>query len=262
MKQPIPEPLQAFDGLAQAVAPALQRLEGVHTKYIAHRDSGRILPNSVEALRVELTYHSNAIEGSTLSLRETQLIIEGRTPTSGKSLREIYEARNHDRALRAVEEWTTLRPVPSPLTEQDVVGIHARVLADIDAASAGRFRTERVLIKGTRFIPPGVHTFADLIPQMLQLANSPGLHPALQAAELHYNLVAIHPFTDGNGRTARLLMNYHLLRHGYTHTIIEVERRGEYLAALEEANQGKCEPFATFVLESVERSTRRLIGSE
>jgi Fic family protein len=97
---------------------------------------------------------------------------------------------------------------------------------------------------------------------MLELANLKGVHPVLQAAELHYNLVAIHPFTDGNGRTARLLMNYHLLRNGYPHTIIEVEKRAEYLAALEEANAGRCERFAAFVLESTERSIQRLIGED
>ena len=83
---------------------------------------------------------------------------------------------------------------------------------------------------------------------------------ALQAAELHYNLVAIHPFSDGNGRTARLLMNYQLLRHGYPHAIIDVGERPEYLSALEEANHGRCERFAAFVLRSVERSIQRLIG--
>ena len=255
-----PEPLQAFRGLAEAVAPGLRDVEAAYAKYREERDAGRILANSVEALRVELTYHSNAIEGSTLSLRETQLVLEGYAPPGGKTLREIYEARNHDRALRMLERWVEERPRPSALTDQDLLDVHAQVLADIDPRSAGRFRDGRVLIKGTRFIPPGSHKFGDLIPRMLELANLEGVPPALQAAELHYNLVAIHPFSDGNGRTARLLMNYHLLRHGYPHTIIEVGERAEYLSALEEANAGRCERFAAFVLHSVERSIRRLIG--
>lgn len=238
----------------------LRRVGVLHTKYQQHRDAGRILPNSIEAMRVELTYHSNAIEGSTLSLRETQLVIEGHAPTSGKTLREIYEARNHDRALRAIEDWAISRPFPSPLTEQDVLGIHAHVLADIDPQNVGRFRTERVLIKGTRFVPPGSHRFGELLPSLLNLANRADIHPVLQAAELHYNVVAVHPFTDGNGRTARLLMNHHLLRRAYPHVVIEVEERAEYLAALEEANAGRCERFAMFVLRSAERSIQRLIG--
>src|SRR3954469_1936569 len=221
MIQEPPEPLQAFRGVAEAMSPALRRVEESLARYREERDAGRILANSVEALRVELTYHSNAIEGSTLSLRETQLVLEGYAPPGGKTLREIYEARNHDRALRMTERWVDERPGPSPLTEEDLLDLHSEVLADIDPRSAGRFRDGRVLIKGTRFIPPGSHKFGDLIPRMLELANLEGVPPALQAAEFHDNIVAVHPFSDGNGRTARLLMNYHLLRQGYPHTIIE-----------------------------------------
>jgi Fic family protein len=260
MAESAPEPLQVFGGLAEALAPTLRNVEAAYARYRKGRDSGRILANSVEALRVELTYHSNAIEGSTLSLRDTQLVLEGFAPPGGKTLREIYEARNHDRALRMIERWVEERPRPSVLTEEDLLDIHAQVLADIDPRSAGRFRDSRVLIKGTPFIPPGSHRFADLIPRMLELANLEGVPPALQAAELHYNLVAIHPFSDGNGRVARLFMNDHLLQHGYPHTIIDVAERAEYLAALEEANAGRCERFATFVLHSIERSIWRLIG--
>lgn len=261
-KPSLPEPLQSFDGLVEALSPTIRGVDAALAEYRALRDAGRILSNSVEALRVELTYHSNAIEGSTLTLRETQLVIEGHAPTSGKTLREIYEARNHDRALRVIEQWAEERPTGAPLTERDLLDVHAHVLADIDPRSAGRFRTDRVLIKGTRFIPPGSDMFQDLVPILLELANRSGKHPAVLAAEFHYNFVAIHPFGDGNGRAARLLMNYHLLRHGCPLAIIEVERRAEYLAALEEANSGRCERFAAFVLTSVESSIRRLIGEQ
>lgn len=259
-----PEPLQRFDDCAKALAAQLQRLDEIAARYHALRDAHRVLDNSIEAMRVELTYHSNAIEGSTLTLRETQLVIEGHAPTSGKSLREIYEARNHDQALRAIERWAVERPWPAPLLERELLETHALVIADIDAANAGRLRSERVLIRGTRFIPPGVHRFVELLPTLLLLANrddSEGpLHPVLRAAELHYNLVAVHPFTDGNGRTARLLMNLSLLRRGWAHVIVEVTRRGEYLAALEEANAGRCDAFASLVVESAETSLVRLIG--
>lgn len=226
-----------------------------------HAAEGRILPNSLDALRVELTYHSNAIEGNTLSLRETQLVLEGHTPAAGKPLREIYEARNHDRALRLVESWTSI-PKPVRITEQHILDLHALILADIDDAAAGRFRGERVLIKGSRFVPPGSHRFDELIPAMLALAARTGPHPVLIAAELHYNFVAIHPFRDGNGRTARLLMNAALLRGGFPLTIVDVESRRDYLAALEEANQGRCTAFAGFIARCVERSVERLIGPE
>ena len=258
----IPEPLLAFDDQAPEVRSALEKLDASHARYRSLVQRDAILPNSVDAVRVELTYHSNAIEGSTLTLRETQLILEGQTPAAGKSLREVYEARNHDRALRMVEQWAADRTEASPLSEGDLLAVHAQVMADIDPHAAGRLRSERVLIKGSRFVPPGSHRFGELIPAMLGRANAAGLHAAVQAAELHYNFVAIHPFNDGNGRTARLLMNYHLLRRGYPLTVIEVERRGEYLGALEEANAGRHGAFAAFIIGSIERSILRLIGGD
>lgn len=231
------------------------------------RATGRVLENSVEALRVELTYHSNAIEGSTLTLRETQLVIEGHAPTSGKTLREIYEARNHDRALRMVESWAATRPPDAPISEADLLEVHGHVLADIDPRSAGRYRADRVLIKGSRYVPPGPHRFRELIPRALELAgravDAPsGVHPLMLAAELHYNLVAIHPFSDGNGRTARLMMNLLALRAGFPHVIIDVSERAEYLAALEEANAGACDRFGALVVRGATRSIERLIGPE
>ncbi len=260
MATPLPEPLQSFEHAAGGLTAGLGRLDLLRAEYQARHAAGRVLPNSLEALRVELTYHSNAIEGCTLTLRETQLVIEGHTPPGGKPLREIYEARNHDRALRTVEAWASERAAATPLTERDLLDLHAQVLADVDPRGTGRFRTERVLIKGSRFIPPGAHRFAELVPLVLGRANSGAHHAAIDAAELHYNLVAVHPFADGNGRTTRLMMNLFLLRRGYPLTIIEVERRGEYLAALEHANDGRCEPFAEFIAGCVERSTRRLLG--
>ncbi|MBX3360165.1 MAG: Fic family protein [Phycisphaeraceae bacterium] len=260
MPPEVPEPLMAFDQCASVVGSLLHRLDAARDRYRVLNDAGRVLANSFEALRVEMTYHSNAIEGSTLTLRETQLVLEGRVPATGKSLREVYEARNHDRALRMIESRAEERGAGVALTERDILDVHALVLADIEPASAGRYRSERVLIKGTRFVPPGSHRFGELMPAMLGLVERPGVHPAIIAAELHYNLVAVHPFADGNGRTARLLMNMHMLQHGYPLVIIEVERRGEYLVALEEANEGRCERFAAFVIESAERSIERLIG--
>lgn len=260
MASAILEPLLAFEPQNAAIADALARINLLQSRFAAASAAGRILPNVIEAVRIELTYHSNAIEGNTLTLRETQLVIEGQSPTAGKSLREIYEARNHDRALRVLEKWVREGPSNVPLGERALLDIHAHVLAEIDDDAAGRFRGDRVLIAGSRFIPPGPHRFDELIPALLSLANRPGIHPVLQAAELHYNLVAIHPFRDGNGRTARLLMNYHLLARGFPYVIIDVAQRSEYLAALDEANTGRWERFALFILASAEASAKRLVG--
>ena len=257
----LPEPLQDFCAAEGELLPQLRRVDALRTRYQTERNAGRVLPNTLEAIRVELTYHSNAIEGSTLTLRETQLVLEGRSPAGNKPMRELYEARNHDRALRLIESWAATR-ASQPIAEHELLEVHAHVLADIDPAAAGRYRTDRVLIKGTRFVPPGAHKFPVLIPLLLEQANAPGIPAPLQAAELHYNLVAVHPFNDGNGRTSRLFMNYMLLRAGYPLTVIEIERRAEYLAALEEANAGRVQPFAVFIIASIERSMQRLLGDD
>lgn len=244
---PLPEPLLAFDAAADALA---ERLDAID----AHRKrspSGADLPNTAEALRIAYTYHSNAIEGSTLTLRETQLIIEGKSLPAGKSMREVYEARNHDRALRQIETWAES---DSPLDEALLLELHGMILADIAPGDAGVYRTDRVRIAGSRFIPPGAHRFAELMPSLFARANSDGLHPVLRAAELHYNLVAVHPFADGNGRSARLMMNALLLRRAYPLCIIQVERRADYLTALDAANGGDPKPFAGLVVEGVEQA--------
>jgi len=254
----LPKPLRAFVLVEKPLAGAIARTDALLARYRSVRDAGQILPNAVEAMRVELTYHSNALEGSTLTLRDTQLVVEGREPNTGKSLREIYEARNHDRALRRIERGA----FGTPITQQELLDIHAEVLADIDAAGAGRFRSDRVLITGTRFVPPGSHRFGELIPALLERADSANVHPVVQAAELHYNFVAIHPFSDGNGRAARLLLNAHLLRRGGAHVIVPVEERARYLSTLEEVNAGQVQGFTLFILECVQNSILQLIGND
>jgi Fic family protein len=246
-------------GLQAGTLDRLAELDVQVSNYRKQQEAGRLPGNTLAAMRIELTYHSNAIEGSTLSLRDTQLILEGKSPAGEKDLREIYEARNHDRALRLVEMRAAQRP-KQLLSETDLLELHARVMADIDLTSAGRFRSGRVLIAGTGYIPPGSHKFDVLIPQLLKLANRPDVHTVIQAAELHYNLVAVHPFNDGNGRTSRLMMNYHLLRNDYSFAIIDVARRGEYLASLDEANQGRIEPFVCLVIDSALATTAKMLG--
>jgi Fic family protein len=255
--EPIPEPLQSFTTTA-SIAARLAELDVLVTHYRSELAAGRVLPNTIDALRVEMTYHSNALEGNTLSLRETQLVIEGKSPGSEKDLREIYEARNHDRALRLIEGRAKAQH-GSP-DEVELLEVHSLVLADIDLVSAGRYRSGRVLISGTGYVPPGSQKFDVLMPALFALADRPGVHPVIRSAEFHYNLVAVHPFNDGNGRTARLMMNSLLLRNAYPFAIINVAKRGEYLAALDEANHGRTEPFISLIIDSLFDSTRRIVG--
>ena len=255
---PLPEPLKSFRKLTPGVQASLDEIERLRERYGEAVEQGKVLPNVVEAARIELTYHSNAIEGNTLTLRDTQLVVEGLTPGGGKSLREVYEARNHDRAVRMIEAWATT-PEHDLLTQRSLLDVHGVVLADITPGAAGMFRRERVLIAGTPFIPPGSHRFPELIPALLRLAREGSVHPVIRAAELHYNLAAVHPFNDGNGRTARLMMNALLLRQGYPLSVVEVQRRREYLTALDAANVGDALPFLQLVLQIVLRALGRML---
>ncbi|HMO25114.1 MAG TPA: Fic family protein [Tepidisphaeraceae bacterium] len=256
MGDTLPNPRQDFTAVAGEVAEQLQALDALRERYRRELHAGAILPSVTEATRIALTYNSNAIEGNTLTLRETQLVLEGITPPGGKPLREIYEARNHDRALGYVE---AIAKTDAPVNEAELLEVHRLVMTDI-ADHAGRFRRGRVLIAGSGFVPPGAHRFDELIGASLAAGNRASLHPVLRSAELHYNLVAIHPFEDGNGRTARLMMNRVALQAGYPHIVLEVARRAEYLAALDRANQGDVLSFAQFVIDSAIASARRMLG--
>ena len=259
MRQDLPEPLQDFGPLAGAVAAELREADDLAAAVRAEAAAGRLPANSIEAVRVELTYHSNAIEGNTLTLRQTQLVVEGHAPGGDRPLREIDEARNHDRALRRVERLAADRSGLA-VDEAELLAVHAEVLRDIDDRNAGRLRTERVLIAGTGHVPPGGHRFGELIPRLLAMTDRDDVHPVLRAAELHYNLAAVHPFADGNGRTARLMMNHLLLACGYPLAIIRVEDRGRYLRALDDANRGDLAAFGNLVVHSVVESARRIVG--
>jgi Fic family protein len=202
-------------------------------------------------LRLELTHASNAIEGNTLTLRETQLLIdEGLTP-AGKQLREIHEVINHDAAVKRL--YGVARE-PGPISERQILDLHAQVLRNIDDAWAGRYRATRVFVKGSPLIPPNPLKVPELMEAFAAWLAGAELHPVLLAAEAHYRFAKIHPFVDGNGRTARLLMNLVLLRHGYPLTVIPAEQRADYIKALDLADLGDPEPFRRLMLACVERS--------
>ncbi len=206
-----------------------------------------------EQLTIEWIYNSNAIEGSTLSLRETQLILEQGITIGGKSLREHFEVINHQDAIKLVE---SLADKQEPLTAFYVRQLHALVLAKIDDENAGQYRNVPVRIVGAAHEPPPAW---DIPAQMDDWANwlqaQTGLmDPVTLAALAHHKLVAIHPFIDGNGRTARLIMNLVLLRADYPPAIITRVNRRQYYRVLAQADSGNPTPLVNFVGRAVERS--------
>ena len=206
-----------------------------------------------EQLSVEWIYNSNAIEGNKLTLYETRLILETGLTIGGKSLREHFEVLNHREAIEYVE---SLVAEEQPITPYEVRQIHGLVLAHIDDQAAGQYRRLPVRITGADHHPPESWQVQQLMSEWGDwLASSAlDLHPVLRGALAHHRLVAIHPFVDGNGRTARLVMNLLMMRDGYPPAIIENASRRQYYRVLARADVGEEGPLVNYVGRAVERS--------
>jgi Fic family protein len=232
----------------------LKRLEAKK----AHLDGLRPLPvASVNSLRdeilIEWIYNSNAIEGSTITLQETRLILETGLTVGGKSLREHFEVINHKEAIQYVED---LVQNTEPITAFHVRQIHKLILTKIDDENAGSYRKTQVRIAGVPIIPPESWQITNLMTEWSDwVASGEGsIHPVALAAQAHQRLVAIHPFIDGNGRTARLVMNLLLMRRGYPPTVILRANRKQYYSVLAQADSGKTNALINFVGRAVENS--------
>ena len=219
-------------------------------------DSKRPLPKETlksleENFKLEWTYNSNAIEGNTLTLKETKVVLEGIT-IGGKTMREHLEAINHKEAIEFLEELINDN---SELSEMDIKNIHALVLKGIDDENAGRYRTENVIISGASHIPPESVIVPELMEKLIYRYDEwkERYHPIIVAALLHAEFVKIHPFIDGNGRTARLLMNFEAMKNGYPPIIIKTEQRHSYYDALDKgAMTGNYTDFVKMVTKQAE----------
>lgn len=216
-----------------------------------HRPFSRTLVDSLqEKLTVEWTYHSNAIEGNTLTLSETKVVLEGIT-IGGKSMVEHLEVINHRNAILFLQELIADR---ESLSEWNIKSLHALILREIDNTNAGKYRNENVVISGTSHIPPKHYEIVDLMQRLIEEYHNEwrNVHSVARAALLHGEFVKIHPFIDGNGRTSRLLLNFELMKNGYPPIIIKKEERARYYNALDLAHTTmNYEPFIALVSEGV-----------
>lgn len=207
-----------------------------------------------EYFTVEWSHHSTALEGNTLDLRETRLVLLDGLTVGGKTLREHLEIVDHRDAILWLEEAVHGR---TPLTAGLVREIHRLVLKSTFPEEAGRYRRGGVRIAGSKHVPPAAWDVPSLVEEMVEQYErlKGGEHPVWRAAWLHWRLVWIHPFTDGNGRTGRLLMNFSLMREGYPPAVIRKEDRERYLEALETASiDGNLEPFVELVTDRLTQS--------
>ncbi|MDI6050340.1 Fic family protein [Flavobacterium sp. XS2P24] len=227
--------------------------------------TSRPLPNIAlhkirESLSIEWTYNSNSIEGNTMSLRETQMVIQEGITIKGKSLREHFETHNHDKAIdylySIVDDDYNLRSI-------DILSLHGLVLRSIEDDFAGRIRNGGVRITGANFTPPNANKVPDLLDELIDFINTNPLqlNDIELATVFHHKLVWIHPFFDGNGRTVRLAMNLLLMRSGFPPAIILKNDRKKYYEALNQANGGNYQKLTLLMCQSLERTLNIYINA-
>jgi len=215
------------------------------------------------AFEIEYTYESNKIEGNTLTLQETALVINEGVTIGGKSMREHLEAINHSQAVEFIKG---IAGADIDITERIIREIHAIILHGINKENAGKYRNVPVMIVGSRHLPPQPY----LIPPQMEnfmfeykQMETAGTHPIIIAAYLHNELVKIHPFIDGNGRTSRLLMNLYLISKGYTITSLKADNEAKqaYYTVLEQSHtEGNREPFYLLVANAVMQSLEKYLN--
>ncbi len=214
--------------------------------------------HTINSLRDNLlltwTYNSNAIEGNTLTLSETKVVLEDGITIGGKTLKEHLEVINHKEAILYVEEIVKKNEA---LSEWQIKSIHRLILKGIEDGYAGLYRKERVMISGAEHIPPEPVRLSEEMEKLINWYSNEGqnLHPVERAARLHTDFVKIHPFIDGNGRTARLLLNLELMKMDYPPVIIRNEDRAIYYSSLDKAHTTEdYNDFILLVVESLNRS--------
>lgn len=218
------------------------------------------LTNLLEWYKVELTYTSNAIEGNTLSRAETALVVEKGLTVKGKTLTEHLEAVNHAEAFDYILNLANSKALET--TESVILDLHRLILQKIDDANAGRYRSVPVRIAGSTVIMPNALKVPDLMREFITWIKNSKNDPLTLAKDAHFKLVSIHPFVDGNGRTARLLMNLLLLHSGYPPAIINKEDRKSYISSIEKAQLGgSMSDYNQIIYQAVDSSLDTYLAS-
>lgn len=208
--------------------------------------------------RIKYTSESNQIEGNTLTVRETEMVINKGVTISGKTVTEHLEAINHGHAVEMIYEMVDTDFV---YDKRSLMQLHGLILRGIDQRNAGKYREVPVMISGSSHEPPQPFMLDKLMEDYFYHYRNhrKSLHPVILAAEMHERLVSIHPFVDGNGRTSRLVMNLILLQGGFTVTSLkgDYDSRMAYYKALEAVQvDSDPEPFYNLVIDAVEESLR------
>ena len=210
--------------------------------------------NIREELLLQWIYNSNAIEGNTLTIRETKVVLEDGITVGGKTLKEHLEVVNHKEAILYIEDTANKKEL---LSEKQIKNINYLILKSIDDEKAGVYRNRKVIISGASHSPPLPYQIKSKMEGLINWYRNEGptFHTIERAAKLHTNFVNIHPFIDGNGRIARLLLNFELMKDDYPPAIIRADDRGDYYDALDKAATiGDYGDFIKMVRDAVEIS--------
>lgn len=224
----------------------LKKIDSIKTKIDAHRPlDSHMVRELREYFRIGMTYSSNALEGNSLTETETKIVIEDGITIGGKPVKDHLEALGHSEACDLLFRLAKHQDI----SEANIKELHRLFYYRIDEDQAGKYRKQKVIITGTTFIPPAPEQIPDLMKSFV--AGIPDdrskHHPVEYAAILHRKLVTVHPFIDGNGRAARLLMNLALLQAGYPVAIIPPVLRRDYLDTLNKTHKGDDKAFNKFI---------------
>lgn len=220
----------------------------------------RPLPKSAvqklrERFQIEMIYNSNAIEGNSLTLKETFLVINEGITVKGKPLKDHLEAKDHHAALEYLYDLIE-KDKKHTLSEMLIRNLHQIIIQETDKEWAGRYRNADVIIGGAKHTPPDALQVPQKMRDLIGWLNAQKSRTNIieLSALLHHKLVHLHPFFDGNGRTARLAMNLLLMHAGYPLVIILKNDRKKYYDVLDKADSGNYEPLVKFIAQSIERS--------
>lgn len=208
-----------------------------------------------EQFGIEMTYNSNAIEGNKLTLKETFLVINEGLTIKGKSLKDHLEAKDHFEALNYLYEFIE-KDSHHSISEVFIRNIQQLIVKETDSTWAGNYRNSNIIITGSNHTPPDASTVPHLMSDLIRWINNnkDKLLSIELAAFLHHKIVFIHPFFDGNGRTARLVMNLILMQKGYPLVMILKNDRRRYYDSLDKADKKNYKPFIHFIAQALERS--------
>jgi Fic family protein len=240
--------------LSSEIETRLSKVDELQAKWKAAKPLNAVMLAKMEGyFATKYTFESNQIEGNTLTYQETHLVIAEGITVGGKSLKDHLEAINHAEAIDWLKEMVRGN---EDVNRRNLLDLHRLILKSIDNENAGKYRNVSVRIGGSKHVPPQPFLLEKLMEDYFNHYQRQKrlLHPVILAAEMHERLVSIHPFIDGNGRTSRLLMNFILLRNGYTITSLkgDYNSRMAYYGALENVQvNNNSEPFYHLIINKV-----------